>query len=456
MSFATSEGVGILQLDVTNGAAFTGILSGLAPGDIIDFANAMIADAAVVGNTLHVDLVNGQTVAINLAGPLPNGEALQIELDGHGGGELVLVNAAFSNGPGAINVDAGHTFTLTGGATIAGTPVDNFGTVEVAGPAMLDGVAFSNLGTLQVDSDATLTLDATTVSNAADAATNTGSVSVAAGGLLELDNATIQYGSVSIALGGEIETVAGTNNEISTPNGPIDPHNPPAPSINNAGEILINDSSSLTLISPVQINNTGTIELDSTGGKTFLYFDQQFPVLWGGGNIRLDGGAGAQDIIAGTPGQGFAVNLDNQNNVISGAGEIGQGDGALTLQNDASGIIDADIAGESLVLNTGTMTNVGLLEASGGGLLVFENENVTNYEILGSGNATVTINGTIQVGGASTLVLDGSTVTGGTINNYDLAGNGTIEVTGNSTIAGATLNNGGVTVDAHQTLTLDQ
>ena len=262
MSFATSEGVGILQLDVTNGAAFTGILSGLAPGDIIDFANAMIADAAVVGNTLHVDLVNGQTVAINLAGPLPSGEALQIELDGHGGGELVLVNAAFSNGPGAINVDAGHTLTLTGGAAIAGTPVDNFGTVEVAGPAMLDGVAFSNLGTLQVDGDATLTLDATTVSNAADAATNTGSVSVAAGGLLELDNATIQYGSVSIALGGKIETVAGTNNEISTPNGPIDPDNPPAPSINNAGEILINDSSSLTLISPVQINNTGTIELE--------------------------------------------------------------------------------------------------------------------------------------------------------------------------------------------------
>jgi hypothetical protein len=79
----------------------------------------------------------------------------------------------------------------------------------------------------------------------------------------------------------------------------------------------------LTLVSPVPINNTGTIELDSTGGKTFLYFDQPFPVLSGGGNIRLDGGAGAQDIIAGTPGQGFAVSLDNQNNVISGAGEIG-------------------------------------------------------------------------------------------------------------------------------------
>jgi hypothetical protein len=226
VSFAAGA-VGILQLDVTNSAAFTGTLSGLALGDTIDFANAMIADAAIVGNTLTVDLLDGQTVAINLAGPLPNGDALQIELDGQGGGELVVVNAAFDNGPGAVNVDAGHKLTLTDGATVAGTPIDNFGTVEVAGPATLNGVAFSNLGMLQVDSDATLTLAATTVSNATDADTNTGSVYVAADGVLKLDNATIQFGTVTVALGGEVETVSGTNNEISTPNGPVDLQAPP-------------------------------------------------------------------------------------------------------------------------------------------------------------------------------------------------------------------------------------
>ena len=82
----TAGAVGTLQLDVTNGAnLFTGILSGLSTGDAIDFANTVVTKAAIDGNTLTATLANGQTTNIIIAGSLPVGDSLQIQIDGKGG-----------------------------------------------------------------------------------------------------------------------------------------------------------------------------------------------------------------------------------------------------------------------------------------------------------------------------------------------------------------------------------
>jgi hypothetical protein len=76
-------------------------------------------------------------------------------------------------------------------------------------------------------------------------------------------------------------------------------------------------------------------------------------------------------VIVGTTSASTLTNVDN---TISGAGQIGSGDGNLTLVNAAHGTIDANIFGGTLTLNTGhTITNDGILEATNGGTLQIDN-----------------------------------------------------------------------------------
>ncbi len=105
-----------------------------------------------------------------------------------------------------------------------------------------------------------LTIDNTTISNATDAAHDTGQVDVLARSRITLDNATILNGFVSIASGGEMLTANGTSNTIDTADGQ---DNLSTVTLSNAGELLVGDNSSLTLASPHAIDNSGTIKLDS-------------------------------------------------------------------------------------------------------------------------------------------------------------------------------------------------
>ena len=105
----------------------------------------------------------------------------------------------------------------------------------------------------------------------------------------------------------------------------------------------------------------------------------------------LEGGPGAQDIIAGLTGDGFnTVTLDNQGNTISGAGQIGQNDGALTFTNDIGSTINADLSGQTLFVETGALfTNNALMEATNGGILdVLDNVAGTgSVQIVNGGHA---------------------------------------------------------------------
>ena len=72
-------------------------------------------------------------------------------------------------------------------------------------------------------------------------------------------------------------------------------------------------------------------------------------------------------VIVGTTSASTLTNVDN---IISGAGQIGSGDGNLTLVNAAHGTIEADISGTTLTLDTGhAIANAGILEAANGGTL---------------------------------------------------------------------------------------
>jgi hypothetical protein len=135
--------------------------------------------------------------------------------------------------------------------------------------------------------------------------------------------------------------------------------------------------------------------------------------LEGGGQVILSDSY--ENMIVGTTAN---VTLTNVDNTISGAGQIGTGDGNLTLVNETAGTIDANVAGGILTLDTGSniITNFGTLEASNGGELdvhsVVDNSGGTVEAVSGGhvdffgaisgGNATIE-GGTLEFGATSNV-----------------------------------------------------
>ncbi|WP_338831730.1 VCBS domain-containing protein [Bradyrhizobium sp. 27S5] len=224
------------------------------------------------------------------------------------------------------------------------------------------------------------------------------------------------------------------------------------PTVENPGAMTIGDGAMLPLSGV--IHNTGEIDLQASGDDTLLQLIQTGITLNGGGHVVLSDDD--HNIIAGTMSN---VTLDNVDNVISGAGQIGQG--SRTLSNE--GTIDAT-GTHALVIDTGAnvIANAGTLEATGTGGLVLDSA-VANSgliwanggtvtaegEVTGSGNALISGAGTIEFGAASAagvtfdttaaghLILDDAFHFSGTVSGLD--GNDDIDIKGISFGAGTTL-----------------
>jgi len=145
------------------------------------------------------------------------------------------------------------------------------------------------------------------------------------------------------------------------------------------------------------IENTGVIELNSTGAETDLQLIQTGATLHGGGQVVLsDSNA---NVISGTS---ASVPLNNEDNTISGAGQLGNGE--LSLTN--SGTINAT-GTHALAIDTGSnfVFNFGTLEASGSGGLTVASA-VANSGVLWANGANLTVHG--DVSGNGTAIIDGS------------------------------------------------
>ncbi|WP_069275878.1 beta strand repeat-containing protein [Bradyrhizobium elkanii] len=224
------------------------------------------------------------------------------------------------------------------------------------------------------------------------------------------------------------------------------------PTVDNPGVMTIGDGAMLPLSGI--INNTGEIDLQGAGDDTLLQLIQTGIKLEGGGHVVLSDDD--HNIVAGTA---SSVTLDNVDNVISGAGQIGQG--SLTLSNE--GTIDAT-GSHALVIDTGAnvIANAGTLEATGtGGLvlasavansgLIWANGGTVTAEgeVTGIGNALISGAGSIEFGAASAagvtfdttaaghLILDDAFHFSGTVCGFD--GNDDIDIKGISFGAGTTL-----------------
>ena len=210
------------------------------------------------------------------------------------------------------------------------------------------------------------------------------------------------------------------------------------PTVDNAATITIGDGAVLPLSGTIV--NTGTIALNSTGDETDLQLIEQGVTLEGGGKILLSDSDA--NIISGTS---SGVTLNNEDNTISGAGQLGNGE--LTLTN--AGTIDAT-GSHALTIDTGSnlVTNSGVLEASGsGGMMVASG--IVNWGLLWANGATLTVqgavsgNGTATIDGIGILDFEASTIanvvfgsgTGGTLKLGDsFHFNGTISGFGGSDV----------------------
>ena len=210
------------------------------------------------------------------------------------------------------------------------------------------------------------------------------------------------------------------------------------PTVDNAATMTIGNGALLPLSGTIV--NTGTIALNSTGDETDLQLIEQGVTLEGGGKILLSDSDA--NIISGTS---SGVTLNNEDNTISGAGQLGNGE--LTLTN--AGTIDAT-GTHALTIDTGSnlVTNSGVLEASGsGGMMVASG--IVNSGVLWANGATLTVqgavsgNGTATIDGIGTLDFEASTSanvvfgsgTGGTLKLGDsFHFNGTISGFGGSDV----------------------
>ncbi|MGP0104360.1 CARDB domain-containing protein, partial [Rhodoblastus sp.] len=222
--------------------------------------------------------------------------------------------------------------------------------------------------------------------------------------------------------------------------------------VENAGTLTVGGGNYESLTVDGVINNTGTITIGSSNSyvSDYLHVGADGLKLEGQGTVNLTPYPyyyyyyTSEIMSAYSP-----ATLENVDNTIQGAGEIGDYD--LTVQNDHGGTIDADLSGQELVLAPyGLLSNDGTVEATNGATL----------QIGGNGGSwTNQSDGTISATDA-TLILDGPFTNLGTISATDstveiggtvtLAELGTVQRSGGTMELTGTLDLGGATLDTTQ------
>jgi hypothetical protein len=476
----TISATGSNTLFLNTGAAIIndGVLEALGTGvlDIQSVVNGsgggtiLAASAAVVlgGGTImggEIETTGTGVLSVSGGGNMLDGTAQAVTNAGlvslNDNATLTLLGTITNAGTIALNaanydtdlVAGGATVTLTGGGTIL---LDNTGGNRIYGAAGSDVLVNVNnliegagqIGTDQltlvneaagiIDANASggmsLTSGGAAVINAGlIEATSTGGMTIStvvdssSGGTILASGAYILLNSGTLA-GGTIKT-SGTG-AVAVNTGTLDGS---AHTLTNDGLVSVNDGGTLALLGT--ITNAGTIALNAANYNTDLVVSSSKLILNGGGTIALDDSAGNRiyGVSAGDV-------LDNVNNLIEGAGQVGAG--RMTLINGSAGVIDANL-GAGLTLSTGakTATNAGLIEATSGGVLFIDTK------------VDSSSGGTILADGAN-VYLNGGTLAGGVVDT--LAG-GAVIVSGGGTLDGSahTLTNEGLVYVADgETLTL--
>ncbi len=388
--------------------------------------SAVTLDISVSVGTLTIDsgdtLTIGNNTSLVVGGNISNAGQIQVS---------ATTNNTFLTISGSVTLSGGGTLTLTStnvGAPIINetgsgavlTNVDN--TIQGFGQIGNNGLAFVNQagGIINANAGAALLLNPATIANQGllestggtleiNTSTNNsgGTISASGTGAVQfLNGAAIQGGGLSTSGGGVLGVAQGNG---ATLDGAT--HG----ALTIAGIYTGANNSTTVLVG--MINNTGAIQINATTNNTFLTISGNVS-LAGAGLVTLSSTNVGAPIINET---GSGAILTNVNNTIQGFGQIGNN--GLALVNQASGIVDANISGAALLLNSNGVTNQGMLEATNAGVLQ-TSTTVNNM------NAAITANGK----NSTVQFLSGTTVQAGTL---------------------ATLNTGVLGVAAGNTITLD-
>ncbi len=329
-------------------------------------------DSVTIADRSYV-LVNDGT-SLTLEGTIHNHGT--IDVDGDTGARLIIDGTVTLDGHGAVMLDG------CGDAIVGGTcdaTLDNVnntisgfgqiggcdgslelinevkGTIDANDPSgilILDPTETTNTGTLKASDGGTLEIESN-VDNTSGMIATAGSHSSVELVDVTVTGGQLRTGSLTDSSGGVIEIVAtdggaslfdGTDQEVTV-----------------NGYVNVDPGAALALAGT--INVLGTINVDGVAGAD-LTIDNAVTLDGSGGFIVLDDHGDA--IVSGSD----AATLDNFSN-ISGQGRIG--DASLSFINDVTGVIDADIDGKTLIVNTASsLTNEGTLEASNGGRLLIK------------------------------------------------------------------------------------
>ena len=331
----------------------------------------------------------------------------------------------------ALNEAAG-TMTATSGATLQfeASALSNDGAMTAdGGSIIIDNTQLQNIGTIVAQNEGTVTLSDATSSSAFTFA-NAGMIEASssgevlfidskldnAGGAVQagasseflLSNATLNGGTVSIAATGFVvgSGTSAIDNAIINDSGALetggtftldgDTVNGGVITGAGTGDNIINVDAGDTLTLngvTAQGNTDGTGTTDNAGT---IVLENTLSLAGTGFTLLLDG-IGAVSLNGTTiAGSSLGETLENNANAISGAGQIGNGNGDLTLQNDAAGMVTAQ-GGTLNIL--ASVVNDGAMTAASGAFLSL------GGAVSGTGSTVVDGAGTVVVGALDTQAV---------------------------------------------------
>jgi hypothetical protein len=434
----------------------------------IDLAGSAVLKGGVLGNFGQIK-VSGAGNALHKETVTAN-HALEILA---GGALLLDLGTTVANAGGTVTVDGLATLTLDTASIDGGTVTDKAnGSIDLTGSAVLKNGALGNSGQINV-SDTGNAMDGETVTNFA-----TGMIDVT--GTLTLDLGTSITGGILTNSGlVKIETAAGaTLDGVTVKNGSgiiqVD-----EAALSFQGTLVVEDGTTITggtltigslglfevqtslgaTLDGVKVGNSGVVQVDAGSVLNLKGTTITDGSVTGDGTIHVTGDSaidGAKlDTSQVTVDVTRTLTLDDTTvtgTAIADSGAV-KVDATTTLKLSGvhltGGAIEnlgtIDVFGDSSIVgDILTNTNAALTVDAGQTLIL------DGTEIIGG---TINDNGTVKVDSGNTLKLNGTTVIGGTITD-----DGTIDVAGDSTIKGGTLlQHGGVTIESGATLTrLDQ
>ncbi|MBU6462110.1 MAG: VCBS domain-containing protein [Bradyrhizobium sp.] len=400
-------------------------------------------------------------------------------------GKMEVLDQSAVENSGTIKLAGGGDFSDE--STISNTTADAI--IEISGATLNVGIDISNQGTVKVDSAATLTLGSATIDGGTVTVTKNGTLTLNGGAVVKngtlgnagqinasgtgnaLDNEQItNTGGVEIVALGALTldlltTVANTNHTITVDStGTLTLQGGASVtggSLSNSGTLDIEGTGAT--LDGVAVTGSGAVNVDDAATLTTLVLENTTSIANGtltvgptgilsvAGDVTLDHvGVTNRNSIEITASN--ALTLDDTTTLDNTAGTVTiDGNGKLTLN-------DAEITGGTITDNgtidvTGSSTIDGNAALNGGHVTIEANQTLTLDDVAVTGTSfdDTASGATIQLDDGATLTLSGATIDGGAITD-----NGTIDVTGSSTIDGnAALNGGHVTIEANQTLTLD-